>query len=51
MKTKVHTRLGLATIVAKPPRTARQVGSCNHEGKSYIIWREGGRRWLVLYVG
>ena len=44
---KIKTRLGMATIVDKPPRTARPCGSHNHENKSYVIWREGGRRWLV----
>ena len=48
---KIQTRLGPATIVAEPPRTARQIGAHNHDGKSYIIWREGGRLWLVLFTG
>jgi hypothetical protein len=47
---KIHTRLGVATIVDKPPRTARRIGTHKHEGVDYIIWREGGRRWLTRLV-
>jgi len=47
---RVKTRLGVAVIVDKPPRTARRCGTHRHEGKDYVIWREGGRRWLVLLV-